>query len=106
MLAINGDHKDAELTKVLTTKLTKLEKLQENKLKSQTNMGANQWNRFLWSEQKNTKKKFQFGNYVLWFPKGKKHIWANSRKNGLVHSGYNIVYLIILFFLLLLTILN
>jgi hypothetical protein len=32
------------------------------------------------------------------FPKEKKHIWANSRKDGLVHSGYNIAYPIILFF--------
>jgi hypothetical protein len=40
------------------------------------------------------------------FPKEKKHIWANSRKDGLVHSGYNIAYPIILFFLFMLTILN
>jgi hypothetical protein len=24
------------------------------------------------------------------FPREKKHIWANSRKDGLVHLGYNI----------------
>jgi hypothetical protein len=35
------------------------------------------------------------------FPKEKKHIWANSRKDGLVHSGYSIAYPIILFFLFL-----
>jgi hypothetical protein len=40
------------------------------------------------------------------FPKEKKHIWANSRKDGLVHLGYNIAYPIIHFFLFLLTILN
>jgi hypothetical protein len=40
------------------------------------------------------------------FPKEKKHIWANSRKDGLLHSRCNITYLIILFFLFLLTILN
>jgi hypothetical protein len=40
------------------------------------------------------------------FPKEKKHIWANSRKGGLVHLGYNITHPIILFFLFLLTILN
>jgi hypothetical protein len=40
------------------------------------------------------------------FLKEKKHIWANSRNNGLVHLRYNIVYPIILFFLFLLTILN
>ncbi len=32
MLAISGDHKDVEPTKVLTTRITKLEKLEENKL--------------------------------------------------------------------------
>jgi hypothetical protein len=31
------------------------------------------------------------------FPKEKKHIWANSRKGGLVHSGHNIAYPIILY---------
>jgi hypothetical protein len=30
--------------------------------------------------------------------KEKKHIWANSKKDDLVHIGYNIVYPIILFF--------
>jgi hypothetical protein len=33
------------------------------------------------------------------FPKEKKHTWANLRKDGLVHSSYNIVYPILLFFL-------
>jgi hypothetical protein len=40
------------------------------------------------------------------FPKKKKPIWDNLRKDGLVHLGYNITYPIILFFLFLLTILN
>jgi len=40
------------------------------------------------------------------FLKEKKDIWANSRKDGLVHLRYSIAYLIILFFLFLLTILN
>jgi len=40
------------------------------------------------------------------FPKEKKHIWANSKKDGLVHSRYNIAYPIISFFLFMLTILN
>jgi hypothetical protein len=30
------------------------------------------------------------------FPKEKKHIWANSRKDGLVHSRYSNAYPIIL----------
>jgi hypothetical protein len=32
------------------------------------------------------------------------HIWENSKKNGLFHLGYIIAYLIILFFLFILTI--
>jgi hypothetical protein len=54
---------------------------------------------------KNTKK-FQFGDMFCGFPKDKRHIWANSIKDGLVHSRYNIAYPIILFFLFLLIILN
>jgi len=38
---INGDHKDAKPTRVLITKITKLEKLQENGLEAKNNVGAN-----------------------------------------------------------------
>jgi hypothetical protein len=41
MPTISGDHIDAKLTRVLTTKITKLEKLQKNKLEAQNNVGAN-----------------------------------------------------------------
>ncbi len=41
MLAINGDHKNVELTKVLIARIAKLEKLQENELDAQNNVGAN-----------------------------------------------------------------
>jgi hypothetical protein len=58
------------------------------------------------SQQKNIDKKFQFGDYVLWFPKEKKYIWENSRMDGLVHLGYNIAYPIVFFFLFSSTILN
>jgi len=40
------------------------------------------------------------------FLKQKKHIWENSRKDGLVHSRYNIAYPITFYFLFVLTILN
>jgi hypothetical protein len=40
------------------------------------------------------------------FPREKKYIEANSRKDGFVHLGYNIAYPIIMFFLFMLTILN
>jgi hypothetical protein len=41
MWAISGDHKDAKPTKVLTTKITKLKKLQENKLEANNNVETN-----------------------------------------------------------------
>jgi len=49
LLAINGDHKDVEPTIIPTTRIIELEKLQKNKLKVQNNVGANHWNKFLWS---------------------------------------------------------
>jgi hypothetical protein len=38
---ISGDHKNAEPTKVLTTRIIELEKLQENRLEVQNNVRAN-----------------------------------------------------------------
>ncbi len=63
-LAIGGDHIDVEPTRTLIAKITKLEKLQENVLEAQNHVGANQWNRFVWSQHKHTNK-FQFRNYVV-----------------------------------------
>ncbi len=80
LLAINIDHKHAEPTRVLITRIIGLERLPENKLEAQNNVGANRWSKFLWSQQKNTKKKFQFGDMSYGFPREKQHIWANSRK--------------------------
>jgi len=45
--AISGDHRNVEPTKVLTTRITKLEKLRENRLEAQSNVRANQWSRFI-----------------------------------------------------------
>jgi hypothetical protein len=41
LVAINGNHRDAEPTKMLTTIIIELEKLQENKLEAQNNVGTN-----------------------------------------------------------------
>jgi hypothetical protein len=49
---ISGDHRNVEPTRVLIAKIGKLEKLQEKKLEVQNNVGANQWNKVLWSQQK------------------------------------------------------
>jgi len=50
LLAIGGDHKYVEPRRLLTTIITKLEKLHENRLEAQNNVGTNQWNKFMWSQ--------------------------------------------------------
>jgi hypothetical protein len=49
-------------------------------LEAQNNVGTNQWSKFLWSQQKHIEKKFQFGDYVLWFPKGGKSHLGKFKK--------------------------
>jgi hypothetical protein len=78
---ISGDHKNVELVRLLTNTITKLEKLRENRFEVQNNVGANQWNKFLWNQQKNKEKKFQFGDCILWFPMGEKtHLGKFKRR--------------------------
>jgi hypothetical protein len=67
---ISGGHRDVEPTKVQTTRITKLEKLQKNQIGSLEQCWNKLMEQILWSQPKNTKNKFQFGDYVLWFPKG------------------------------------
>jgi hypothetical protein len=55
---------------------------------------------------KKTQRSFNLEIMFYGFPMHKKHTWENSRKNGLVHSGYNIAYPIILLFLFVSTNLN
>ncbi len=50
MSTIIGDHRDVKPTKVLTSKIVKLEKLQDNRLEAHNNVGTNQWSRFLWNQ--------------------------------------------------------
>jgi len=38
LLAISGDHRDVEPTRILIAKITKLEKLHENRLEVQNNV--------------------------------------------------------------------
>jgi hypothetical protein len=56
--------------------------------------------------RKTQKRSFNLEIMFYGFPREKKHIWEKKRKDGLVHSRYNIDYPIILFILFLLTILN
>jgi hypothetical protein len=53
MSVISGDPKDAEPTRVLTTKIIELKKLQENRLKAQNNVGTNQWRKIHVESTKN-----------------------------------------------------
>jgi len=54
-----------------------------------------QWNRALWSQQKNLEKQFSFGNYVIWFPKGNKsHIRKFTRKLFGPYKVHNIMLLV------------
>jgi hypothetical protein len=58
--------------------------------------GAN----FYGVNRKILKRSYNFEIMSYGFSKEKKYIWANLRKDGLVHSGYNIAYPIILFLFL------
>jgi hypothetical protein len=53
-----------------------------------------------------TKRSFNLEIMFHGFPREKIHTWVNSRKDGLVHLGYNITYPIIFFLLFLLINLN
>jgi 16S rRNA U1498 N3-methylase RsmE len=64
-LVISGDPKDAEPTRVLIAKITKLEKLQHNRLEAKNQCGSKLVEQIYVESTKNTKKKIQFGNYVL-----------------------------------------
>jgi hypothetical protein len=105
MPIVSGDHKNAEFTKVLIARITNWKNYKRIDWKFKTMWESTSGIDFCGINRK-ILRKVPIGDYVLWFPKGKKQIWANSRKDGLVHSGYNFAYLIILFFLFLLTILN
>jgi hypothetical protein len=56
--------------------------------------------------KKTQRRSFNLEIMFYGFLKEKNYTWTNSRKNGLVHSRYINAYLIILFFLFLVTILN
>jgi hypothetical protein len=53
ILAISGVHKNAEINQKLIVGITKLKKLKENRLEAQNNVGASQWNIFLWCQPDN-----------------------------------------------------
>jgi hypothetical protein len=58
---------------------------------------SNQWNKSLWSQNRFIETKFQFGDYVLWFPNMFPNMFPNFRGNGLDPIGYKIICLIMWF---------
>jgi hypothetical protein len=60
----------------------------------------------LWAQQHYKIKNFSMGDIILWFPKSKRDTPESSKNGGLVHTKYNIAFIIILYFLLTLTSLN
>jgi len=97
---ISGDHQNAELTRLLIAIITKLERLNDNRLEAQNNVGVD----FYGVSKKILRKSSNLEIMSYGFLREEKKIWSNSRKDGLVHLGYSIAYPIILFFLFLLTI--
>ncbi len=89
MLALSEDHIDANHVKILTNRQTKLEKLHNDRLQAEQIVGSQQWNCALWSQLKYRKKKFKFGDYVLWFQKTKNTSWEIYQK--MVWSIHSII---------------
>ncbi len=56
MRIVGGNEKDNTLVRVLTSRITELEKLQEDRIKATKTTCIQQWNRTLWRQQKNVKK--------------------------------------------------
>jgi hypothetical protein len=94
---INGDHKDAEPTKVLTTGITKLKSYKITNWMFKTIWEPTNGTNLCGVNRKILRRSSNLEIMFYGFLKVKKHIWANSRRDGLVHSGYNTVYPIIFF---------
>ncbi len=50
----------------------------------QNNVGKNEWDNFLKSQHKHTNKKFQFEDFVFWFPKGEKTHLGKFKKRWFI----------------------
>jgi hypothetical protein len=80
---IDSDHRKGNPIKVLTSMVSKLEKLQENRLQSKVKLRTHQWNGALWSQQKNIKKSSNSMILFYSFQRGVSHILESSLGNGL-----------------------
>jgi len=67
--------------RISTSRITQLKKLQKARMQAIETTRIQKWNKALWSQQNNMEKQFNFGDYVLWFPKGNKsNIKKSTRK--------------------------
>jgi hypothetical protein len=81
VLIASGNERDNTLMRVLTNRITELEKLQKTRMQAIDITRIQQWNRALWNQQKNPEKQFNFDDYVLWFPKcNESHLGKFIRK--------------------------
>ena len=55
--------------RVLTTRLTDLEKLDETRHSAAIHQGVKQWNRAQWAQTQGPKLQYNDGDHVLWHPK-------------------------------------
>ncbi len=102
MLIVGGNERNNASVKVLTNKIIEWEKLQEDRMQATETTCIQQWNRALWSQQMNLEKQFNFGDYVLWFPKGNKsHLGKFTKKK---FGPYKIQYVLLNNIVLLVTI--
>jgi len=60
---------DPTHVRVLISKMSKLKKLEENRLITQDLVAFKQWSLSLWSQNWYIETKYQFGDYVVWFPR-------------------------------------
>jgi hypothetical protein len=82
--------KDFSLARVLTSRLFKLETLNEFRQKEIETIGKHTWNHVLWAQQHYKNKSFFMGDYVLWFPMARKTHTQKFKKQ--LFGPYRIQY--------------
>ncbi len=76
--------------RVLTSIITKLEKLQEARMYVMKIAGIQQWNKTLWNQQKNWGKQLSFGDNFFGFQRAINHTQGVFLGNGWDYIKYNI----------------
>jgi len=69
------------MTQILSTWLSKLEKLKESRTLVVETTSKRQWNHALWAQNHYWTKSFSLGDHVLWFPKAHKEHTCKFKQN-------------------------